>query len=326
MHFPKLARCCLVFAIIPVLAGAEPLWVAVGYGGRRLSSSDGATWENDQRWSDESKDDDNVLFNVAYGRAANAKAGRFIAVGGGAKIGHIVWTEDGKAWTELASHKGRVATIAFGRDRFVAAHDAELLYTLDGETFTAGEKLDWKGSVHARKSAFGDGEGGAMFVIIGDVDLQGEPQRVGWRAATADGVTFAKAEHHTPEARDIAFGAGHFVVVGPAGMIESSHDGLNWTRREADPNEDFQDIAWTGKRFIVRGKDTWISSDAVSWTRTSARLPASIAWANEVAERMAVHGIALNWGGTIYASGDLSEWRKLPVAPGPSLIAVAESE
>ena len=51
--------------------------LAVGYGGRRLSSRDGMTWENDQRWSDEARDDDNVLFNVAYG------LGRFIAVGGG---------------------------------------------------------------------------------------------------------------------------------------------------------------------------------------------------------------------------------------------------
>src|SRR5689334_20324247 len=61
---------------------AEPLWVAVGYGGRRLSSRDGQTWENDQRWSDEAKDDDHVLFNVAYGRASADTEGRFIAVGG----------------------------------------------------------------------------------------------------------------------------------------------------------------------------------------------------------------------------------------------------
>src|SRR5215470_3693859 len=45
-----------LFALV-VTASAEPLWVGVGYGGRRISSKDGQIWENDQRWSDEAKDD-----------------------------------------------------------------------------------------------------------------------------------------------------------------------------------------------------------------------------------------------------------------------------
>jgi hypothetical protein len=290
-----------------------------------MSSRDGTTWEYDQRWSDAAKDDDNVLFNVAYGRAGQAKSARFIAVGGGAKIGHILSTEDGKSWAELPQRKGRVATVAFGRDRFVAGHDAELLHSLDGETFTAGAKLEWKGSVHARKSAFGDGEGGGMFVIIGDVDLYGEPQRVSWRAATSDGVTFAKSEHHTPDARDIAFGAGHFVIVGPQGLIETSHDGLTWTRRETDRNEDFRNVVWTGTRFIAGGNSKWISVDALTWSRESPRLSVTIAWANELAEGLTIRGIGLNWGGFVYSSGDLQDWKKAPIPSGPSFTAVAFS-
>jgi hypothetical protein len=326
MRYRILISCCLALAIWPVFVEADPLWVAVGYGGRRLSSSDGMTWENDQRWSEESRDDDNLLFNVVYGRLARAEKGRFVAVGGGAKTGHILWTEDGKSWTELPKQEGRVATIAFGRDRFVAAHDAELLYSVDGDAFARGQKLDWKGSIHARKSAFGDGEGGGMFVIIGDVDFQDETHRVSWRAATADGETFVKAEHHTPEVRDIAFGAGHFVVVGPDGLIETSHDGLTWTRRETAPQEDFQNVVWTGTRFIARGKGAWASSDAIAWTRQSIDIPGAIAWANEMDPQLNVRGLALGWGGHIHFSSDFREWKKLPVAPGPSLTAVAASE
>jgi hypothetical protein len=316
----------LALATLPAPVEAEPMWVAVGYGGRRLTSRDGTTWENDQRWSNESKDDDNVLFNVAYGRPSIAEKGRFIAVGGGARIGHILSTEDGKTWAEHPKLNGRVATIAFGRDRFVASHGAQLLYSLDGKSFAAGQSLDWKGSVHARKSVFGDGEGGGMFVIIGDVDLHDEGGRVSWRAATADGETFAKAEHHTPDARGIAFGAGHFVVVGAAGLIESSHDGLTWSRREADPQEEFQDVVWTGSRFIARGKNTWVSSDASTWTREAARIPVTIAWANEAALKLGTRAIGLNWGGNVLVSGDLREWSKVPLASGPSLTAVAFSE
>jgi hypothetical protein len=329
-HHKRVPFCKLALALlVPVVASSEllagPLWVAVGYGGRRISSLDGQTWENDQRWSDESKDDDNVLFNVAYGRPATAKSGKSVAVGGGAKTGHILWTEDGKTWTELPNHKGRVATIAFGRDRFVAAHDAELLYSDDGEKFSAGQKLDWKGSVHARKSAFGDGEGGGMFVIIGDVDLFDERERVSWRAATADGVTYARAEYHTPAAHDIAFGAGHFVVVGPGGLIETSHDGITWTPRTTDPNEDFHNVVWTGITFIARGKASWISPDGVDWKPdATVRVPGTIAWANSQTPPLC--GIALAWGGSIFSSANLREWKKLPIPPGPSLNAVARSE
>jgi hypothetical protein len=163
-----------------------------------------------------------------------------------------------------------------------------------------------------------------MFVVIGDVDLYGEGKRVSWRAATADGESFAKAEHHTPEARDIAFGAGHFVVVGPAGLIESSHDGMTWTPRETEPDEDFHDVAWTGTRFIARGKAKWVSADGQAWNKENTdRLPGAIAWANEVAEQLSIRGLALSWGGNISASTDLREWKKLPVPPGPSLTAVA---
>ena len=303
----------LAFLALSATALADGVFVAVGYGGRRISSRDGVAWENDQRWSDVAADDDNVLFNVAFG------AGRFVAVGGGAKIGHLLSTRDGREWRELPQVKGRVATIAFGDGRFVAGHDAELLASADGETFTPGAKLDWQGSVHARRSAFGDTEAGKRFVIIGDVDLWAEKKRVSWRAATADGVTFTHSAHHTAEARDIAYGAGHFVVVGPGGLIEASHDGQTWKRCDADAAEDFQRVVWTGKRFLVSGgKVAWSSPDGLAWSGEAKGIPCSLAWAREGAL-----GIGFSWGGNLHTSSDLVAWRKVAVPPGPSLEAVA---
>lgn len=304
-----------IFILAPLRAHAGDLFVAVGYGGRRISSTDGVRWENDQRWSDEAKDDDNVLFNIAFGH------GRFIAVGGGAKIGHILSTRDGRQWTALPQHKGRVATIAFGRDRFVAGHDAELLYSSDGERFEKGQKLDWKGSVHARRSAFGSGEGGPRFVIIGDIDLWAEKKRVSWRAATEDGTTFTWSALDTPPAQDIAHGSGHFVVVGPDGLIESSHDGHAWQRHETAPDENFSRVVWTGKRFLVSGgKATWSSPDGLAWKREETRIPCSLAWARENGAPL---GIGISWGGNAWFSHDLTKWQKTELPRGPSLNAVA---
>jgi len=293
-------------------ADSSGVFVAVGYGGRRISSRDGLHWENDQCWSDVAADDDNVLFNVAYG------LGRFVAVGGGAKVGHIMVTKDGKDWKELPQCKGRVATIAFGRDRFVAGHDGELLWSTDGETFHPGQKLGFKGSIHARRSACGDTEAGYMTVIFGDVDLWQEKKRVSWRASTTDGETWASQTLETPEARDVAYGSGHFVVVGPHGLVEQSHDGQNWMRCEVPEDEDFQAVIWTGNRFIAKGKKTWMSEDGLTWRSEAKALPCHPAWGSEK-----VGGVGISWGGNLFFSTDFLDWKKVVVPAGPSFTAVA---
>jgi hypothetical protein len=301
----------LALAFSSVAGGAEGVFVAVGYGGRRMSSRDGVAWENDQRWSDVAADDDNVLFNIAYG------AGKFVAVGGGEKMGRILWTRDGRDWHELPPLNGRVATIVFGRNRFIAAHDAELLFSEDGETFTPGERLAWKGSVHARRSACGDTEAGFRTVVIGDVDLWAEKKRVSWRGVTSDGTRWEHAALDAPAVRDVAYGSGHFVVVGPGGLIESSHDGEAWERHELGVADDFSHIVWTGERFIVSGgKAIWTSPDALTWTASGPAIPCSIAWAREGL------GLGFSWGGNIHVSTDLTTWRKVEVPAGPSLQAV----
>jgi hypothetical protein len=300
-------------AVGDVLAADGGLFVAVGYGGRRIASRDGVSWENDQRWSDEAKDNDDVLFNVAFG------AGRFVAVGGGAKTGHILSTRDGKEWTSLQEVKSRVATVAFGNGRFVAGHDPELMYSIDGEKFEVGQRLDWKGSVHARRSACGDTEAGFCFVIIGDVDLWVDKKRVSWRGMTTDGTRWEHTALDAPAARDIAYGAGHFVVVGPNGLIEASHDGQTWQRFDSDPMENFSHIVWTGTRFLITGgKSPWSSPDGFTWTREPKAIPCSVAWARE-----GLLGIGFSWGGNIFSSRDLVDWKKATIPAGPSFNAVA---
>jgi hypothetical protein len=296
-------------------ADAGDLFVAVGYGGRRASSQDGINWEHDQRWSDEPKDDDNVLFNVAYG------LGRFIAVGGGAKVGHILSTTDGKEWKELPRVKGRVATVVFGQGRFVAGHDSELLWSEDGEKFNAGEKLGFKGSVHARKSACGDTEAGFTTVIIGDVDLFAARTRVNWRGTTTNGERWTSQTLDTPAARAIAYGSGHFVVAGPDGLIESSHDGQNWKRHDTGSDDDFTSAIWTGERFIVAGgRSVWTSPDALHWKADPRRINCSVAWGRESQRTL---GIGFSWGGNVWHSKDLFNWTKAQLPAGPSFNAVA---
>jgi len=160
-------------------------------------------------------------------------------------------------------------------------------------------------------------------VIIGDIDLYTEKKRVHWRAGTSDGTRWLHQSLDTPAARDIAHGAGRFVVVGPGGLIESSHDGQTWARHEIAETGDLSHVVWTGQRFLVSGgKQTWSSPDALTWQPEAGRLPGSLAWAREPLRL----GLGVSWGGNLHVSSDLATWKKVALSPGPSLNAIAARE
>lgn len=253
----------------PADSKPEGIFVAVGEQGRRVSSTDGSTFANDQRWTDGTKGADEDLFDVAYG------AGQFVAVGGGPVNGYLLRSRDGRDWQELPPVKDQVTTITFGHGRFVANHCGELLSSTDGERFTAGRRLDWKGDIRALRSACGDTEAGFRYVTVGDIDLRVERRRSHWRAVTEDGVTYQHADLDQPGAVDVAYGSGHFVVVGPAGLIESSHDGQAWERHGAPATENFTRVIWTGSQFLISGgMNAWVSPDGLNWKPEGYPFPA----------------------------------------------------
>ena len=104
----------ILFALVGVLFGetlcrAADVWVAVGYGGRRMSSTDGVKWEITAEWAEKGGDDSNNLMGLAYG------LGKFVAVGGGGwsretQGGHILVSKDGRDGREIgrASCRERV--------------------------------------------------------------------------------------------------------------------------------------------------------------------------------------------------------------------------
>ena len=222
-----------------------------------------------------------------------------MAVGGGTRTGHILTTRNGRDWREFAVTQGRVATIAFGNGRFVAAHDAELMVSTDGERFEFGERLEWKGVAHARRSACGDTEAGFRFVIIGDIDLPGEPRRVSWRGATGDGT-------RGPDGRRYLRGARYCLWRGafcrrwagrPDGKFSRWSDlaaahgpgGRGFFPRRVDR------IAFSRERW-QRGVEfaRWIDLD-----QGTGADPCQLAWARE-----GFLGLGFSWGGDVYASRD----------------------
>jgi hypothetical protein len=284
----------------------KPIFVAVGYGGRRASSADGVHWEGDQELAPNGGDDWNLLCDVAYGK------GTFVAVGGGDNVAPYWVTKDGKTWKEIRpGWKGRIGHVAFGNGRFVAG-GGTLTISEDGETWRKGVKIPYEGGLHLRHIVFGNG----IFVGAGDC-FQKES---GWyRVVTPDGEKVDFFEAGKAPVRGIAFGAGRFVAVHGDGSIESSTNGKTWERSESEPDKGNYSILWTGRQFVVSGgKTAFTSPDGVSWAKSSFRIPCS---------PLAAGGggfVGGSWKNGLWTSTDGVTWKQSSLADkGNSFCAAA---
>ena len=79
---------------------------------------------------------------------------------------------------------------------------------------------------------------------------------------------------------DIAYGGGVFVAVAGGGVIyTSSDDGVNWTSQTSGTTDNFNNVVWTGTKFIAytsqNGLRTYTSTNGVTWTAQTTIAAAS---------------------------------------------------
>ena len=125
------------------LATAADLWLAFGYGGRRMISTDGLKWEITAEWAQPGGDDSNNLMSGVFAQE------KFVVVGGGGGGktggGHILVSKDGRDWRETHTDKSRINPIVFGNGRFIVGTSSypsgKLLWSKDAETWTAGAAM-----------------------------------------------------------------------------------------------------------------------------------------------------------------------------------------
>ncbi|HZE99522.1 MAG TPA: hypothetical protein VE981_21130 [Planctomycetota bacterium] len=293
-------RSLLLLLLLPqAVPPSEGVYVAVGYGGRRLVSRDGVAWEISAEWAVDGKDDSNNLISVAYGK------GRFVAVGGGGwtretQAGHILVSKDGREWTEARKAPNRISPIVFGDDRFVAgASDKSLLWSEDGETWKPGGRIDYKDwAFWFRRCAHGNG----TFVFMGN---HGKDQKAYWCAVSRNAESIDHFATDLPVVAGLAFGAGLFVTVGAEGLVQTSADGREWKRQTIANAGDFQQLAWTPKGFLAVGKKVaFTSADGQTWTALSKKPPCHLLWAD------ATITIGTTWPGQMWNSTDGTTWTK----------------
>lgn len=285
----------------PAAAQGRPgLFVAVGYGGRRMSSHDGINWENVQQWADKGADDSNNLISIAFGK------GKFVAVGGGGwsrdtQAGHILVSTDGASWREVKKVAFRVSPILFDGNRFVAGGpNRQLLWSDDGEAWNEGAVVDLPKNLPGwafwfRRGAAGNGH----FLFTGNAD---KDQKIYWGLTTKDGQTLTSFATDLPVARSLVFGAGKFLLASNDALY-TSPDGARWEKETAAPVDQFRDAVWTGNQFFLSAKaGTYTSPDGISWKPLGKPIPSGVLWSDGKLF------IGSGWPGKMFSSVDGVKW------------------
>ena len=242
-------------------ADGPPMFVAVGYALRRMTSRDGLVWSNEQASPEHGQDKNYLLRGVAYGQ------GKIVAVGGSRTSRILVSENYGRDWRDVSIEENFLSDVAFGNGRFVAAGYRGALHSADGITWSKPTAV---GGVSWRRVEFAAGK----FVAIGTPGPAGSAP--GWRATSVDGVRWDPqplADEGVPHA--LAYGGGRFVVVGDDGLCETSDDGIRWQRRALPEGaESLTDLIWTGREFLASdGRAAFRSADGAVWTKFDARMP-----------------------------------------------------
>lgn len=278
-----------------------PMLVAVGYGGRRLSSLDGLVWENDIIVDPNGGDDNNLFRGVGFGD------GVFVAVGGGSE-GQVATSTDGVSWTFQSPATSWIGDVAFLGGVFVAAGGNGLrIRSTDGGVTWTDDQGYYSG--HYRGIAAGNG----VFVAAGHTYGGGDQ---GLTSTTTDGVTWTAEQTGGATFHSITYGAGAFVAVGNDRCSVSS-DGATWSDC-AITATDLGHVVFGDGLFALRAAEgIFTSADGMTWQSVAAQQPPQ-----------GILGFGLgtwvgaSWPGHLFGSADLLGWQTATVDDGPAIVDV----
>ncbi|HEY1065519.1 MAG TPA: hypothetical protein VGE52_05400 [Pirellulales bacterium] len=311
MRFARLyAAVCLTLAGVGAIgwtgvqaddATPREAWVAVGYGGRRMLSTDGLNWTITEEWEVGGGDNSNNLMSAVFAQ------GKFVAVGGGGggptAGGHVLVSTDGKTWRETWKAKNRVNPIVFGGDRFVVGGpDRSLYWSSDAETWTPGGKLSDPVASHFRGGAYGDDK----FVFVGNGGGNGGTS---WSAVSKNGETIDGFKKDLPGHGRIVFGARRFFMLtshSKAALIATT-DGLNWEPVVVPDASEFDWLVWTGRElFVGDWKKAFRSENGTEWQPLELKNAGGVIWSD------GTRFIATGWPGKMRFSPNGRDWENSP--------------
>jgi hypothetical protein len=260
------------------------IFVAVGYGGRRIRSlDDGATWIDDQEIAAHGGDDTNLLRTIVWG------GGSFVALGWRAMT-----SPDAQIWTDASPNLGQwIGAAIWAQGQFVSIGGYGWRRTSpDGVNWTAHDATPPVACHSHDALAFGDTMGG-RYVMIDDE---------GGRFWANDGFTWTASAGGDATEREVAYGNGVFVAVGPSAAVRSTDGGANWTAAGTFAAPVSGLVFAQGQFLAIAAGHAYTSTDGTSWTdHADASVPTGLLAYG--------HGWYVSaWGGTIQRSRDGIAW------------------
>lgn len=222
------------------------VFVAVGYGGRRMRSiDDGRTWTDDQSLARNGGDDMNLLRTVAFGN------GLFVTAGWQA-----LSSRDGKTWTPLpATHQNWFGALVFAHATWAAVGGYGMRLTSADGTTWSDHAIDTT-AAHPHGCLVFDG---ARFVACNDN---------GQRSHSADGVTWSYSTGADAiKSSQLAVGAGVVVGVDGAAVVRSLDGGTTWSMAATLDSPGDGLVFAQGHFTLLANGAVFTSTDGAQWTK-----------------------------------------------------------
>ena len=222
---------------LQAVAFGDGVFVATGFGGVLLSSTDGINW------AQRSSGTTSHLLDAIY------ENGQFIVVG---SSGNILTSADGVNWLKRVSpSNGGITSVCFGNGIYVAVGSLGLVLTsLDGVNWTQRDP----GLTH---TMYGVTYGGGKYVAV---------TSSGRALSSADGINWTNVTTGSSSSiNSIAYANGEFVAV--SGKIRKSPDGVAWTIEDSPTG--FEEVRNIRGTLLATGSNiVAYSKDGIQWTPT----------------------------------------------------------
>lgn len=282
----------------------SPRFVAVGYGGRRIRSSDGIQWDSDVVVDPQGGDDNNLFRGVAY------VDGQFIAVGGSSE-GQIATSPNGADWTFRTPGTSWLADVApIGATLVSAGGNGLRQRSLDGGATWIDFAPYYAG--HYRSITSGKGIAVAAGHTYGNA-------MDGLTTTSTDGKTWsAEVVGGTPY-HSVAFGdvAGGVFVAAGDNRCSTSPDGATWKDCSGVTAGGLDKVVFVNGMFVIGdGSGYFTSTDGSTFTHLDAEHHGVVAFGVGLY-------VALDWPDKILTSPDLETWTQRHGDGGPAFVDVA---
>jgi hypothetical protein len=222
-------------------------FVAVGYGGRRIrSTDDGVTWTDDVSIDPNGGDDLALLRTIAWGN------GLFVAAGW-----RIMTSPDGVTWNDTppdAFNQNWIGQMVYGGGAYVGLGGYGSRVTSPDAVAWAQHSIDTTASHPQGGVAFAKGKGFVSINDSGDV------------SHSADGATWVQSGANVQGgAHAVAYGNGIFLALSDVGVVTSA-DGEKWSAPTPFATMDVRSLLFAQGHFTaISPEHVYTSTDGATW-------------------------------------------------------------